>query len=339
MSISIISNVAANMGVATSAAATAIEELPIDFAALLSAQTLVTPKSALLGPSAGATSKLENTATLAENADKPSNEAIDPSILAAMLGIPQLPPTTTKTQGTAKFAPENEASFGELSEQTKNPNLKSNSADSLSINKEISNLTNSIHEMERQPPSLASEAANIAADSTVNTGPATNFEIAMANATLPQDKAITKQLTVSAPLTNQAWPGQFSEKIVWLAKNDQQSAQININPPQLGPVQITLTLNGDQANAIFASPHAEVRQAIEASLSQLREMLSSAGISLGDASVGANLSQQNQQPSFLSANKTQSRDENAILPANDTGASTGSGHALLKGRGLVDLFA
>jgi hypothetical protein len=81
-----------------------------------------------------------------------------------------------------------------------------------------------------------------------------------------QDAVPNPQTRISTPLHAEAWPQQFGEKVVWMAKNDQQTAQININPPQLGPVQITLSLSGDQATAVFASPHAEVRQAIESSL-------------------------------------------------------------------------
>ena len=124
-----------------------------------------------------------------------------------------------------------------------------------------------------------------------------------------------------------------------MAKNDQQTAQINITPPQLGPVQITLNLNGDSANVLFASPHAEVRQAIESSLPQLREMLASAGISLGESNVGANLAQQSHNNQFMMADKNQSTLENAILPANEAVPTASSVQVPKAGRGLVDLFA
>ena len=145
--------------------------------------------------------------------------------------------------------------------------------------------------------------------------------------------------TVDTHLHEASWPHQFGEKIVWLARNDQQSAQININPPQLGPVQITVSLNGDQATLAFASPHAEVRQAIESAMPQLKEMLSTAGINLGQSNVGANMGQNNPETPFQSANGTRLANENAILPANDIAAGAGSTPALQRGRGLVDLFA
>lgn len=144
---------------------------------------------------------------------------------------------------------------------------------------------------------------------------------------------------VNAHLHSAAWPQQFGDKIVWLARNDQQSAQLIINPPQLGPIQISLNLSGDQASIAFASPHAEVRQAIESAMPQLKEMLSSAGISLGQSNVGGNLHQQPADNPFADANGKRSVDENAILPANDNAANAAGSAVLHRGRGLVDLFA
>lgn len=145
--------------------------------------------------------------------------------------------------------------------------------------------------------------------------------------------------TVNAHLHSSAWPQQFGDKIVWLARNDQQSAQLTINPPQLGPVQISLNLSGDQASIAFASPHADVRQAIESAMPHLKEMLASAGINLGQSNVGANLSQQTADNPFADANGKRSADENAILPANDKAANAAGSPVLHRGRGLVDLFA
>jgi len=189
------------------------------------------------------------------------------------------------------------------------------------------------------------EAANIAVESnTAATLPSASTLMNAAAASqhaAAEASGLGKQTstTVEAHLQAPAWPQQFGEKIVWLARNDQQTAQININPPQLGPVQITVSLNGDQATLAFASPHAEVRQAIESAMPQLKEMLSTAGISLGQSNVGANMGQNNPDNPFQSANGTRSANENAILPANDKAAGAGSTPALQRGRGLVDLFA
>ena len=145
--------------------------------------------------------------------------------------------------------------------------------------------------------------------------------------------------TVTTALDTPNWQHDFGTRVVWLAKNDQQVAQININPPQLGPVQISISLNGDQASATFASPHAEVRQAIQDSLPQLRELFSTAGISLGQANVGTQLPSQNREASYQFANEARSSRENAILSPDSHASSASAGIPIQRGRGLVDLFA
>lgn len=145
--------------------------------------------------------------------------------------------------------------------------------------------------------------------------------------------------TVKTHIGEPLWKNEFSERIVWQAKSDIQSAQININPPQLGPVQISLNLNGDQASAVFTSPHAEVRQAIEDALPKLREMLSASGINLGDANVGSQQSQQQREAAAQFAGASRSTGETAILSGDSQSGTVGVSAPLQRGRGLVDLFA
>jgi flagellar hook-length control protein FliK len=145
--------------------------------------------------------------------------------------------------------------------------------------------------------------------------------------------------SITSTLNSPNWSKDFGSRVVWLAKNDQQVAHININPPQLGPVQISISLNGDQANTVFASPHAEVRQAIQDSLPQLREMFSAAGISLGQANVGSQLPSQNREAAFQFANEARGAGENAILSPDSHASSSPAGIPIQRGRGLVDLFA
>lgn len=184
--------------------------------------------------------------------------------------------------------------------------------------------------------------AKIAVDVPPEPPVATPFSAALNAASTAQQEA-TKQLAgrteIPTALHDQQWGRDFGDKIVWLAKNDQQVAQININPPQLGPLQINLSLNGDQASATFTSPHAEVRQAIQDALPHLREMLSASGISLGQANVGAQLPQQNRENPAQFANGTRSSNENAILPSDNHSGTISGMQVIQRGRGLVDLFA
>jgi len=66
-------------------------------------------------------------------------------------------------------------------------------------------------------------------------------------------------------------------------------AELHLNPPHLGPLEVRLSITSDQnavANAQFTSPHAAVREAIEAAMPRLREILAESGVTLGNTTVG-----------------------------------------------------
>lgn len=71
-----------------------------------------------------------------------------------------------------------------------------------------------------------------------------------------------------------------------------QVAELQLNPPGLGPLKVTLSMSDQQMQATFVSAHSSVRAAVEAALPQLRAALADSGISLGNTSVGAESRQQ-----------------------------------------------
>ena len=58
-----------------------------------------------------------------------------------------------------------------------------------------------------------------------------------------------------------------------------------MNPPNLGPLDVVLKISDNQATALFTSPHAAVREAVENALPKLREILADNGIMLGNTTV------------------------------------------------------
>jgi flagellar hook-length control protein FliK len=134
-----------------------------------------------------------------------------------------------------------------------------------------------------------------------------------------------------------AWGQALGDKVVWMAAGAQQTATLTLNPPNLGPLHIELNISNDQATASFFSTHPEVRHALEAAFPRLREMMSDAGIQLGQATVSADTPQQN-DPSDRQAQRVA-----PPFPGMDESSSTGlpAIHApvLQSGRGLIDTFA
>lgn len=89
-----------------------------------------------------------------------------------------------------------------------------------------------------------------------------------------------------------AWDQALGQKIVWMAQGGEQSASLTMNPPDLGPMQVVLSVSNNQATVDFMAAQPEVRQALEAALPRLREMMSESGIQLGQANVSAGGQQQ-----------------------------------------------
>ncbi|RJX34171.1 MAG: flagellar hook-length control protein FliK [Oxalobacter sp.] len=135
-----------------------------------------------------------------------------------------------------------------------------------------------------------------------------------------------------------AWNQAIGQKIVWMIGNESQSASLTLNPPDLGPMQVVLSVSSTHANASFYSPHAEVREALEAALPKLREMLSDAGIQLGHANVGAESSQQ--QSHFADMGTVSS----SRLPTQEIDTANGMQTSAPPARriaheGMIDTFA
>ncbi len=105
---------------------------------------------------------------------------------------------------------------------------------------------------------------------------------AMAPAVSDRPMAVDMRASFGSP----GWQQELGDKVVWMAGNQGQFSLLTLNPPNLGTVEVRLHLNGGEAGAQFFSANAEVRQALEAAMPRLREMMAGAGIALGDATVG-----------------------------------------------------
>lgn len=143
------------------------------------------------------------------------------------------------------------------------------------------------------------------------------------------------QTSILTPVANRQWADDFGQKITWLASQNQQRAELHLNPPHLGPLDVTLKLNGDQATALFSSPHAAVREAIEQSLPKLREMFADNGIMLGGTTVSDQ--PRHEQHSESGSPSPAGHD----IPHVETASTAGSLQAprVLQHDGLVDTFA
>ncbi|MEK7842801.1 MAG: flagellar hook-length control protein FliK [Pseudomonadota bacterium] len=171
--------------------------------------------------------------------------------------------------------------------------------------------------------------------------PQTGISSAIAAASLiPGTSSIDQNQNprLDARVGTPAWDGALAQKVTWMVTQQLQVAQLQLNPPNLGPMEVMLTVgNGPdpQTRIEFTSPHLVVREAIQAALPHLREMMENSGLSLGSATVSADSFQQQAQAGRQDhASPRQAENMPQIASELAAHSATIRVHA-----GLVDTFA
>lgn len=147
--------------------------------------------------------------------------------------------------------------------------------------------------------------------------------------------ASLSSIKLTTPLTSPDWGAEFSKRIQMLVKGNMQQAEIRMDPPELGRVQVRISLNQEQVNLSFTALNANVREALEANMTRLKDMLNDAGLQLGEADVGgafeqeANAQTDRLMPFFQARNGLDNEDVSEI-PAQVTFKAAD---------GLIDYFA
>jgi flagellar hook-length control protein FliK len=90
---------------------------------------------------------------------------------------------------------------------------------------------------------------------------------------------------LTKPLTHPEWSKDLGNQIIWMNNKELSTAEIRMNPEHLGPISIRIDLTQDQASVQFTAQHAVVREALEASIPKLREMLGTQQLNLADVTV------------------------------------------------------
>jgi flagellar hook-length control protein FliK len=94
-------------------------------------------------------------------------------------------------------------------------------------------------------------------------------------------------LRLESPVGSVAWNEDLGQRVTWLVAKEQSVAELQLNPPDFGPVEVVLAVEGEKASALFVSAQPALRDAIESALPRLRDMLADAGIRLENATVSA----------------------------------------------------
>ncbi|AWB67374.1 hypothetical protein C2869_13415 [Saccharobesus litoralis] len=137
----------------------------------------------------------------------------------------------------------------------------------------------------------------VAQDKATSNAAASNSAVQMQRAveaavqTERTQQKITNQLK-DIPLNDkQAGADTINDNVKFMVSGRLQSAEIRLDPPELGSMQIKITMNGEQASVSMVVQNPQAKEMLDQAIPRLREMLENAGIQLGES----NIEQQKQQ--------------------------------------------
>lgn len=158
----------------------------------------------------------------------------------------------------------------------------------------------------REQQALQQQEALKASDlKLVNADESVDAELLVTTSSVGERKASSPFLaSISYPLRHPQWSQSVGKRIVFMANQQMQQAQIRLNPEHLGPVQVRLQMDRDQMVSVsMTAQHGSTREALEAAIPKLKEMLEEAGIHFDTVTVederhfSAFKDEQNQQSS------------------------------------------
>ena len=117
-------------------------------------------------------------------------------------------------------------------------------------------------------------------------------EITVVASTTPaqtlSSNAVTQNIGIAPSMGTPEWKPAFTGSIQMLLNNGATGATLQINPAELGPIEVRIHMVDQRADISFAVSNRDAGAAIQSALPDLREQLGSGGIQLGHTSVGDN---------------------------------------------------
>ncbi|KAB7627177.1 flagellar hook-length control protein FliK [Alkalilimnicola sp. S0819] len=144
------------------------------------------------------------------------------------------------------------------------------------------------------------------------------------------------QLRLEHPVQQPGFGQAVGERVSWMANQGLQQARIQLNPAHLGPLEISISVQDDQTQVAIVAQHAQTREALQADMPRLRDMLADQGLN----GVDVNVSQD--QQGRETEERTAGGGARGTAFADAEGEEDGGVEQsirLRQGRGLVDQYA
>jgi flagellar hook-length control protein FliK len=156
----------------------------------------------------------------------------------------------------------------------------------------------------------------------------------------PAAPAAVHQAALPSQPLDAAFAGDLAAEVRVMVDAGIQRAELRLNPADLGPIHIELSLSAQTADISFAAAHSATRDGLAQALPALREMLAGQGLSLGHAGVSSGQQGQTFADAQHQARAVPQGTARTGGGAEPAGSGWASGAIVLRtGRGMLDLYA
>jgi flagellar hook-length control protein FliK len=170
------------------------------------------------------------------------------------------------------------------------------------------------------------------ADTSANPASAQSSSLPLGSASVAHTAdatPVTETLQTHTPVGSSGWADEVGTHVVWMAHQGVTSASLRLQPEELGPLEVKISVHESAVSVWFGAREPTTRSALEQALPQLKEMLSAQGFNLTDAGVSREpprgaLYSARSAPTTASAPPAQDANDIATTPVS---------------RGLIDTYA
>lgn len=143
------------------------------------------------------------------------------------------------------------------------------------------------------------DSVKAAPDTLLNAKAVTPTDSIRADLQPPPESQLSAQAVRQVPgaaiaMQQPGWTQDVTDKVMWMSAQNLKSAEIKLDPAELGRLDIKIDMTQEQTQVSFSSAHAGVRESLESQMHRLRELFAQQGLHNVDVDV-SDQSQHNAQ--------------------------------------------
>jgi len=199
---------------------------------------------------------------------------------------------------------------------------------------------------ELQLEALTGKSLEALKEGTANNAPE-NFVSKLNALTQAMNQQVTQArapLLAGQPVAMQqgGWSEAVVDRVMVMSSQNLKSAEIQLDPAELGRLEVRISVNQDQSQVTFASPHAGVREALDSQMHRLRELFAQQGMNQPDVNVSDQSLNRGWQGQGSDGGNSRGGSSSELLGGDEelhSSAVESARTSSVSARGLVDYYA